>query len=298
MTTIVEVDEMNELDEQIPIKQEKWMSYETDEETEELYEGQFALFEDKNPFVSRDDYRFLNSETDDSFPDDSNISQPASLNKSHKSCLWVIDVVEHWLSDNELDNPYFAFRPNHQFNNKGDIIRTNPNISDTYQLNKVQRKHTDRVTTYMGDPSYIQDVQDKLLYLDLTCVTSNDQRVSIKIFAPQYNKYYNKQMSQFKWVYHQGNKKLYIPAKYNGKQWNIDTFNKNSENFIRTWIRSTFNVQVNIYNAPYINGYTFKSYRDITIDDEEVIKKVNSIVRNYNSHKAISTPNQLSSSRV
>lgn len=293
MANIVNWNEMNELDEQVPVKQEKWMSYETDEETEKLYEGQFALFEDKNPFVTINDYRFLNNEKADTFPDDSNIKQPAYMDRPYSSCLWVIDIHEHWLSENELDNPYFAFRPNHEYNSKGDVIRTNPNIRDTYQLNKVQRKHTDRVTKYMGDPSYIQDVHDKLLYLDITCVTREDERVSIKIFAPRYNKYYHQQLAQFKWAYYQGNRKLYIPAKYNGKQWNINGFQKNTALFIENWIKRNFNVSVHTYNCPNISGYTLRSYRDYHITDEDVIERVNQIVRNYDSHKP-STPNQQS----
>lgn len=271
------VEQMNreELEEfnQVPVKVPKWMTYELDESDEELYIGQFQLFEDKNPWATRDDYRFLNSERNNEFPDDSNIKQPATLNRQHKSCLRIIDVSEHWLSHMELPNPYWAIYP--FFGNKDK--KGNSDASDIIELNKVQRKHLDGVTKYMGDPNYIEDVWDKFLYYDITAVTSGDERVSLKIFTPQYNSNFYKIEESIKWV----NDDLYIPCEYKKGRWQPSM---DSARFIEVWAKHVKGIKSPvIVDSNVLDGNLFKSWnpRHYNHTDKEAISAVNNIVKNY-----------------
>lgn len=261
---------MRELDmwDQIPThvyKHEK--QYILDEEEEEIYEGQFSLFEDKNPWASRDDYRFLNSENNDDFPLD---IEKGDGRKRH-SVFEVISVSEHWLSDMELDNPYWAIYPNHEYHN-GFLVKENPNIADTLLLNKVPRKYTDRVTQYMGDPNYIQEKADKLIYYNVTCLMMGGDMVTLKVFAPKYNQYYMNQINKF---IKGSDNKIYVPVYNNGKRWMIDSFSDPSK---QVKLFRKIGGQYWNFNSEEFNPINNKEYY---MQDEEIIGRVNNIVSEY-----------------
>lgn len=285
MVKILDINECEELDSQIPIKTYKHeKQYILDEEEEKIYEGQFSLYEDKNPWTTRDDYVFLLSKHSEEFPED----VPIGDGRKRHSVFEVVDISEHWLSDMELDNPYWAIYPNHQYKD-GHIVRYNNHIKDTIELNKVPRKHTDRVTQYMGDPNYIQDKGDKLIYYNIICESMMGLQITLKVFAPEYNQYYMNQINKF---IKTDNNKIYVPVFNNGSRWMIDSF-------------SDPNKQVKLFRKESGQYWSFNpeefnpiNNEDYYTTDKEIIERVNNIVSEYKSDKPSSPTHEVQTTLI